>query len=74
MRHAWLILRIRLSDQAAYVASIVDSGAYPRTTSLFQESQEVEGAIQDQSFAAGLDLILDGIAARLVRLAARSAS
>lgn len=62
------------TDQAAYVASIIDSGAYPKTTLLFRESQEFEGAIQDRSFAAGLDLVLDGIAAKLVRLAASSAS
>lgn len=57
------------ADQAAYAASITGSGAYPRTTALFEESREGDGdAIQDQSFAAGLELILDGIAAKLARL------
>lgn len=63
------------TDQAAYVASIIGSGSYPRTTALFKESRAFEAsAIQDQSFVAGLDLILDGIAAKLVRLGAGSVS
>jgi len=57
------------ADQAAYAASITGSSAYPRTSALFEESREGDGdAIQDQSFAAGLELILDGIAAKLARL------
>jgi hypothetical protein len=59
------------SDQAAYVASIIESGAYPRTTRLFEEMRGVTGpTIQDEGFAAGLEIILDGVAARLAGLAA----
>jgi len=63
------------ADQSAYVASITGSGVYPRTTALFEESSEIAGhTLQDQGFAAGLDLILDGIAAKLTRLSVGSAS
>lgn len=56
------------ADQEAYIASIVSSGAYPRTIGLFEESRRLNGStLQDQGFAAGLNLILDGIAAKLSR-------
>lgn len=53
-------------DQAAYAASIETSGAYPRTVGLFAASRAIASPHpQEESFAAGLDLILDGVAAKL---------
>ena len=54
------------ADQAGYITSIIASGAYPRVTSLFEEMRGSTGqSVQDEGFAAGLDIILDGMAARL---------
>jgi len=52
------------ADQAAYAAAIEKSGAYPRTVALFTASRAIASP-QEESFAAGLDLILDGVAAKL---------
>lgn len=60
-------------DQAAYAEAIVASGAYPRTTELFEEARGITGpTLQDEGFAAGLEIILDGVAAKLARLAVAS--
>ncbi|MBN9305902.1 MAG: hypothetical protein BGO82_01280 [Devosia sp. 67-54] len=52
------------ADQAAYTAAIRASGVYPLTSALFDELQRTGAADQDAGFAAGLDIVLEGIAAR----------
>lgn len=54
------------ADQAAYAAAIEASGAYPRVVGLFTAGRTAASPHpQEESFAAGLDLILDGVAAKL---------
>jgi AcrR family transcriptional regulator len=54
-----------MEEQAAYVETIQRSGAYPLVSSLFEELRTSDGAkMQDAGFAAGLDMVLDGITKR----------
>jgi AcrR family transcriptional regulator len=66
IRESGLSAELWHAEQAAYAAAIEASGVYPRTTRLFAESRSA-GSLQPQeeSFAAGLDLILDGVEAKL---------
>ena len=62
------------ADQAAYTDAIARSGTYPLATALLEEFRRMgaSGAqSQDLSFAAGLDIVLAGMADRLERPAVR---
>jgi AcrR family transcriptional regulator len=54
------------AEQAAYVEAIQRSGTYPLVSSLFEELRRHDGGkMQDAGFAAGLDMVLDGITEQL---------
>jgi AcrR family transcriptional regulator len=53
------------ADQAAYAEAIAKSGHYPLATQLFEEFRAAGTGGQDKSFAAGLEIVLDGLARRL---------
>jgi len=55
-----------MAEQAAYVEAIQRSGTYPLVSSLFEELRQSDGRkMQDAGFAAGLDMVLDGITQRM---------
>ncbi len=54
-----------VADQAAYTEAIRQSGAYPLASALLDEAQQTGAADQDIGFAAGLEIVLDGIAVRM---------
>jgi AcrR family transcriptional regulator len=61
------------ADQLAYNAYITGSGLYPRTAEMFETfATAVPEALQDGGFAAGLEIVIDGIAVRLGRLPRRT--
>jgi AcrR family transcriptional regulator len=55
-----------MAEQTAYVEAIQRSGTYPLVSSLFEELRQGDSArVQDAGFAAGLEMVLDGITQRM---------
>jgi AcrR family transcriptional regulator len=55
----------------AYLRERVGSGEYPNLAGVFADSAQIT---EDSAFAAGLEVVLDGIAARVARSTAASAA